>query len=79
MCVTSNETPSHLKSDGEQPPSPGPENTMKLKLECCEKYASKAKVCKRCPLVVGLSKKQRRKWVKRQAKLLKKKPLTKAA
>ncbi|MDH3403460.1 MAG: hypothetical protein OES32_06380 [Acidobacteriota bacterium] len=41
---------------------------MKPRSECCEKYVSKRKVCKDCPLVAGLSKKQRRKWLKRQAK-----------
>jgi hypothetical protein len=51
---------------------PKPENAVKLEAECCEKYLRKRKVCKSCPLVAGLGKKQRRKWVKRQAKLRKK-------
>jgi hypothetical protein len=34
---------------------------MKPKPECCKKYDRKAKACKRCPLMLGLSKKGRRK------------------
>ena len=30
---------------------------MKLKSKCCKKYESKAKACKRCPIMAELSKK----------------------
>lgn len=48
---------------------------MKVKNKCCEKYRRKSKLCKACPLAVGLSKKQRKRWVK----AWKKEPRRKAA
>ena len=37
----------------------------KGKKECCESYKGKGKPCKNCPLMKALSKKERRKLLKR--------------
>jgi hypothetical protein len=47
---------------------------MKLKKLCCEKYLSKAKACRRCPVMAPTGKKQRRRVLKKIRK-----KLTKAA
>ena len=38
---------------------------MKLKSDCCEKYQRKDKVCKECPLLAALSKKKRKRKLKK--------------
>ena len=38
---------------------------MKLKSKCCKKYKSKAKACQRCPLMAVMSKKVRKKTLKK--------------
>lgn len=43
----------------EKPPNMG---------KCCEKYAKKGKFCKDCPKVEGLSKKERKKLLKKLLK-----------
>ena len=51
---------------------------MKLKSKCCKSYKKKGNACKRCPLLAGLtrmaelSKKERRRRLKKAAKRLKK-------
>lgn len=40
----------------------------KVKSSCCEKYLRKAKACKSCPLMAGLSKKKRRKRIEKALK-----------
>lgn len=45
---------------------------MNLKSSCCEKYLTKAKACRRCPLMAVLKPKKRRKKLKRIKKQLKK-------
>ena len=36
----------------------------KLKSDCCEKYRSKAKACKRCPVFAVMGKKRRKRELK---------------
>ena len=43
---------------------------MKLKSDCCEKYERKARACKRCPLMAALTKKQRRRRMRKVKKRL---------
>jgi len=45
---------------------------MKLKSSCCEKYLTKAKACRRCPLMAVLTSKKRRKTLERVKKQLEK-------
>lgn len=45
---------------------------MKLKSKCCKKYKRKADGCKGCPLMAELTKKQRRKLLKKARKKLSK-------
>ena len=43
---------------------------MKPKSTCCEKYERKPKLCKDCPLAIGLKKKRRRKLARKLRKRL---------
>lgn len=43
---------------------------MKLKSECCKKYKKKGKACESCPLMAGLSRKQRKKVLGKARKKL---------
>lgn len=43
---------------------------MKLKSKCCKKYKKKAKACKRCPLMAGLSRKERKRRLDKAKKRL---------
>ena len=45
---------------------------MKLKSSCCAKYERKAKACKRCPVMALLSKKKRRRELKKARRRLEK-------
>lgn len=38
---------------------------MKLKSKCCKKYRRKGKACKSCPVMAVLSKKKRRRKLKK--------------
>lgn len=37
----------------------------KLKSKCCERFKHKPKACKSCPLMIGLSKKQQKKQIRK--------------
>ena len=43
---------------------------MKFKPECCEKFLRKPRACGKCPLMAGMSKKRRRKRLKKIQKKL---------
>ena len=40
----------------------------KLKAKCCHGYKRKRKACKRCPLMAGLGKKERRRLIRKARK-----------
>ncbi len=41
---------------------------MKLKKECCERFKKKGKLCKDCPKAAKLTRKRRRKLLKKHRK-----------
>lgn len=45
---------------------------MKLKSKCCKKCKKKAKACRRCPLMASLSDEQRKRFLRKARKRLRK-------